>query len=121
MVKSLVILVDKSPLGSNSPSEAIRLGAGITAMDEISCDIVFMDDAVVLMNKKLNPEALNMDSFETTFRLAEFSEIILHVLQESLTTRGLSKDDLLSMENLDIISKKDLAKLIINADTTFRY
>ena len=59
MVQSVLIISDQSPVGKNFAAETIRIGSGFVALGEfIDCRIVFMGDAVYLLNKNASPEAV---------------------------------------------------------------
>lgn len=122
MVESALIITDKSPVGKNSVVEAIRIGSGFVALGEyIECKVVFTGDAVYLLNKDAAPEVVGMDNLEEVFEMADLSDLELYILDSALTDAGLSKDDLIEYENLNIISVDDLVDLIDKADICFRF
>ncbi|MHA2051640.1 MAG: DsrE family protein [Promethearchaeota archaeon] len=112
MVESVVVISDQSPIGRNSAIEAIRIGSGFTALGEhIDCKIIFTGDAVYLFNKYCNPEVVGMDPLTEVLEIADLSDLEVYLIDS----------DLVEYENLKIISYDDLADLIANADTSFRY
>jgi sulfur relay (sulfurtransferase) DsrF/TusC family protein len=122
MVKSVLVICEDSPLGKNSAIEAIRLTAGLIAMEDLSeCKVIFMGDAVNLLNKNLKPEALNMDAFSEMMRLMEFSRLEIYLLKDALETAGLNPSDLISYKNLKIVDYKEISQLILNAEMSFKY
>ncbi|MFX0007985.1 MAG: DsrE family protein [Promethearchaeota archaeon] len=122
MVESVVIISDQSPIGKNYAIEAIRIGSGFTALGEfIDCKIVFTGDAVYLFNKNCDPEAVGMDSLAEVLEIAELSDLEVYLIESALSDAGISKDDLIEFENLNIIGYDELADLIAKADTCFRY
>jgi sulfur relay (sulfurtransferase) DsrF/TusC family protein len=122
MVKSVLVICEDSPLGKNSAIEAIRLTAGLIAMEDLSeCKVIFMGDAVNLLNKNLKPEALNMDAFSEMMRLMEFSRLEIYLLKDALETTGLNPSDLISYKNLKIVDYKEISQLILNAEMSFKY
>ncbi|TFG16583.1 MAG: hypothetical protein EU531_05995 [Promethearchaeota archaeon] len=122
MVESALIITDKSPVGKNSAVEAIRIGSGFVALGEyIECKIVFTGDAVYLLSKDAAPEVVGMDNLEEVFEMADLSDLKLYILDSAMADAGLSKDDLIEYENLNIISVDDLVDLIDNADICFRF
>jgi len=122
MVESVVIISDQSPIGRNYAIEAIRIGSGFTALGEyIDCKIVFMGDAVYLFNKYTKPETVGLDSLEEVLEMADLSDLEVYIIESALIEAGLSKEDLIEYENLKIINYDDLADLIANADTCFRF
>ncbi len=121
MVKSILIISDQSPIGSNATAESIRIGSGLMIYGEIRVKIVFRGDAVFFLSKHLNPEAINMDSVDPILRLMELSRIDMYVLDISLQRAGLNSSDLNAYANLNIITEKELAELLVNADASFRF
>ena len=122
MIESVVIISDQSPIGKNSAIEAIRIGSGFTALGEfIECKIVLTGNAVYLFNKSCNPEAVGMDSLDEVLEIADLSDLEVYVMESALKDAGMSKDDLVEYENLKVINYDELADLIANANTTFRF
>lgn len=122
MVKSVVILCEDSPIGKNSAVEAIRIGAGIMAVGDLDeCKIVFMGDSVYFLSKKFDPEKVNRDAPSNIFRLMELSDLDIYVLDSALEIAGISVPDLIEYENLKIANIKEISKLILDADVTYRY
>jgi len=122
MVESVVIISDQSPMGKNSALEAIRIGSGFVALGEyINCQIVFTGDAVYLLNKNANPEAIGMDPLDEVMEIADLSDLELYVVDQALQDAGMTADDLVEYENLKIITIDEVVDLIENADTSFRF
>jgi sulfur relay (sulfurtransferase) DsrF/TusC family protein len=122
MVESALIITDKSPVGKNSATEAIRIGSGFVALGEyVECKVIFMGDSIFLLNKNATPEAVGMDSLDEVIEMADLSDLELYVLDSALNDAGLAKDDLIEYENLKIVSIDDLVDLIDNADICFRF
>ncbi|MHA1916589.1 MAG: DsrE family protein [Promethearchaeota archaeon] len=122
MVESVVVISDQSPIGRNSAIEAIRIGSGFTALGEhIDCKIIFTGDAVYLFNKYCYPEVVGMDPLTEVLEIADLSDLEVYLIDSALKEAGFTEDDLVEYENLKIISYDDLADLIANADTSFRY
>jgi len=122
MVESVLIISDQSPVGKNFAAEAIRIGSGFVALGEfIDCKIVFMGDAVYLLNKNATPEAVGMDTVDEVLEMADLSDLELYIIDSALDDAGLTNKDLIEYENLKIINIDELTELIENADTCFRY
>jgi sulfur relay (sulfurtransferase) DsrF/TusC family protein len=122
MVKSVVIICEDSPIGKNSNVEAIRMGAGITVMGDIeNCKIIFMGDSVYFLSKHFKPEAVNMDHNSNIYRMMELSDITIFALDSALEITGLDPSDIVDFENVKITSLKDVARMILEADITYRY
>jgi len=122
MVKSVVIICEDSPIGKNSTTESIRMGAGITVLGDIeSCKIIFMGDAVYFLSKKLNPEVIHMENVENIHRMIEISDIEIFALDTALENAGIKRDELINFENVKIANIEEISDFIIQADTIFRY
>ena len=122
MVESAVIITDQSSIGKNSAVEAIRVGSGFVALGEIiDCKVVFMGDAIDLLNKNADPTIVGLDSTSETMEIAELSDLELYVIDTALEEAGLTTEDLIEYENLKVISIDELADLIDNADMCFRF
>lgn len=122
MVNSIIILCDDSPFGKNSAIESIRMATGIQGIGDIEeCRVVFMGDAVYFLNKNLNPEVLNINPFSNIMRLIELSDLEIYVLDEALEEADMDHSDLMSYDNLKVVSAKEISKLILEADMSFKY
>ena len=122
MIKSIVIICEDSPFGKNSVIESIRMATGLLAVGDLdNCQVIFMEDAVYFLNKNLNPEALNVDPFSNIMRLIELSDLEVYVHDKALDSAGLEQSDLISYENLKIVSNEEISQLIIEANMTFKY
>ena len=63
-MESVLIMCNKSPFGTNSAIEAIRLGAGFIALGELlDCKIFLYGEAVLSMKRGLNSTKIGLDSF----------------------------------------------------------
>lgn len=122
MIKSIVIICEDSPFGKNSVIESIRMATGLLAVGDLdNCQVIFMGDAVFFLNKNLNPEALHVDPFSNIMRLIELSDLEVYVHDKALNSAGLKQSDLISYENLKIVSNEEISQLIIKANMTFKY
>ncbi|NVM18438.1 MAG: DsrE family protein [Candidatus Lokiarchaeota archaeon] len=122
MVKSVVILCEDSPIGKNSAVEAIRMGAGITAVGDLDeCKIIFMGDSVYFLSKNFDPEKVNREAPSNILRLMELSDIEIYALDSALEIAGIKDADLIEYENIKVASMQDISKFILEADVTYRY
>ena len=122
MIKSILIICEDSPFGKNSVIESIRMATGLLAVGDLdNCKVIFMGDAVYFLNKSLNPEALNVDPFSNIIRLMELSDLEVYIHDKALDLAGLEQSDLISYENLKIVSYEEISQLIIEANMTFKY
>ena len=122
-MESVLILCNKSPFGTNSVNEAIRLGSGFIALGELlDCKIFLYGEAVLAMKKGLKPELIGLDSFDEGLEMADLSELPIVVAKEDCEKFNISQADLFEFEEIpiEIISKNDLSKLIAEFDTVFQ-
>ena len=122
MVKSVVIICQDSPIGKNSITEAVRMGAGIMAVGDIeSCNIIFMGDSVYFLSKKYNPTILNIEDSSNMFKMLELAEIGVYVLMDSLSASGLKETDLIDYEYLKIVDSTEIARIMANSDVSYKF
>jgi len=122
MVESVVVVTDKSPAGKNSAAEAIRIGSGFVALGElINCQVVFMGDAVYLLNKNSSPDAVGMDTLDEVMEMADLSDLELYVVDSDLKNAGMDANDLIEYENLKVVSLEEVVELMDQAETCFRF
>ncbi|MFW9970569.1 MAG: DsrE family protein [Candidatus Odinarchaeota archaeon] len=122
MVESVLIISDQSPIGKNSAAETIRIGSGFVALGEfVDCKIVFMGDAVYILNKNAAPEAVGFDNLDEVLEMADLSDLKIYVIDSALFDAGLTEEDLIEYENLKIIKLDELVDLIEQAHTCFRF
>ena len=122
MVESVVIITERSSVGSNSAAEAIRIGSGFVALGEfIDCKVVFTGDSVYLLNKNADPTAVGVDPVDEVIEMADLSDLELYVLDSALEDAGLTNEELVEYENLKIVSLDEIVELIDQADTCFRF
>ncbi len=121
MVESIIILSDRSPVGSNSAVEAIRMGAGLVALgDTVPTKVVLSGDAVLLMAKGADPTAVKQDTVNSAMEMADLSDLEICVVREALADAGLQQDDLRSYAKLKVVSQAEFSSMIAEAATTFR-
>ncbi|MHA1519218.1 MAG: DsrE family protein [Promethearchaeota archaeon] len=112
-MKSVLILTNSGPLGSNSAYEAIRLGAGFLGLgSDIDCKIVLYGDAVLLMKNNLQPANVGMDSMEEGVEMADLTDMPLCVVKEDLSERGISPDELTEYDSLELIDRSAIPDLM---------
>ena len=119
---SVLILCDKSPFGSNSAYEAIRLGAGYLGLGEdIDCKVLLYGDAVLTVKNNLVIEKIGMDSMGEGLEMADLSELPIIVTQEDMDRRGMNKEELFEFEEIpiQIISRSEISKIIMEFDSVF--
>ncbi len=122
MANSIIIICEDSPFGKDSPVETIRMATGILAIGDIeNCKVVFMKDALYFLNKKLNPDALQVDHFDNIMRLIKLSGLEIYVHDTAMEVAGLLRSDLLPIDNIKIVGIEEISQLILDADMSFKY
>ena len=122
MANSIIIICENSPFGKNSAVETIRMATGLLAIGDIdNCKVVFMKDAIYFLNKKLNPDALQVDHFENIMRLIDLSGLEIYVHDEAMGEAGMVRSDLLPIDNIEVVSIEEISQLILDADMSFKY
>jgi len=122
VVNSIIILCEDSPFGKNSAVESIRMATGLLTVGDIDeCKVIFMGDAVYFLNKNLNPEALNINSFSNIMKLIELSDLEIYIPIEALKAADMEYSDLISSDNIKIVNTKEISNLILKADMSFKY
>ncbi|UYP45724.1 hypothetical protein NEF87_002009 [Candidatus Lokiarchaeum ossiferum] len=119
---SVLILCNKSPFGSNSAYEAIRLGAGYLGLGEdIDCKVLLYGDAVLTVKNNLMVEKIGMDSMEEGLEMADLSELPIIVTQEDMNRRGMNKEELFEFEEIPIqvISRSEISKIMMEFASVF--
>ncbi len=122
MVNSIVIICEESPFGKDSVVESFRMATGLLAVGDIEdVKIILMKDAIYFLNKHLDPIAINANEFTNIMRLIAFSEIEVFLHDNALKAAGLELNDIFLKENVKIVDIKQISKLILRADMTFKY
>ena len=93
-MEKVIVLLRKAPYGSVYTAEAYRTIMGIGVFEMDIC-VVFIDDGVFAIVKNQNPAKLDMKPLGDGFpMLKDFNVTKFVVHDESLSERGLTKDDL---------------------------
>jgi sulfur relay (sulfurtransferase) DsrF/TusC family protein len=122
VVNSIIILCEDSPFGKNSAVESIRMATGLLTVGDIDeCKVIFMGDAVYFLNKNLNPEALNINSFSNIIKLIELSDLEIYIFEDALKAADMEFSDLISYDNIKIVNAKKISEIILKADMSFKY
>lgn len=98
------------------------MGAGISAVGDLnSVKIVFIGDSVLLLSKKFNPKAVNLDENPNIFRMLDLADIDVYALDEAMKNLSIEEMDLLEYDNIHVINVKELSEIILEADTIYNY
>lgn len=122
-MESVLVMCNRSPFGTNSAYESIRLGSGFMGLGEdINCKILFYGDAVLAVRKNLNSGKIGMDSYEEGLEMADLSELPIIVVEEDLITRGMTTGDLFEFEDspIQVIKETQLGEIIAQFDAVFQ-
>ena len=120
-MKSVLILCDKGPFGTNSAIEAIRLASGFLGLGEdVDCKIVFMGDAVLVMKNNLQADQIGIDSFDEGLEMADLTDMEILLIKEDMGERGMSESDVIDYENLSFIGISQLHGVIGEFETVFK-
>jgi len=118
MPESVVIIFRQPPYGTVFNAEGFRVCTGLTALD-VETHAVFMDDSCFTLLKGQEPEGIHMgDLSKAISPMIEF-EVSVYVVKESLEERGIKEEELIENDEIKLISKTELSKLITEADVTF--
>ncbi|MEM4575861.1 MAG: DsrE family protein [Candidatus Nezhaarchaeales archaeon] len=116
MVKSIVIVLTKSPYGSVATVGGL-MSALATSSHGVKTTIVFMDDAILSLTKNQRPDVIRMASVQGLVKAMANVRLAVHL--QSLEERGLTEDNLMSDVKLELLETGELAKLVAEADVTF--
>lgn len=120
-MKSVLILCDKGPFGTNSAVEAIRIASGLLGLGEdLDCKVVFLGDAVLVMKNNLQADQIGMDSIDDGMEMADLTDMEIFLIKEDMEERGMTESDVIDYENLSIIGISELHKVIGEFETVFK-
>ena len=120
-MKSVLILCDKGPFGTNAAIEAIRLASGFLGLGEdVDCKVVFMGDAVLVMKNNLKNNLIGMDSFDEGLEMADLTDMEIILIKEDMEERGMSESDVVDYENISFIGISELHGVIGEFETVFK-
>ncbi len=117
MPESVVIIFRQPPYGTVFNAEGFRVCTGLTALD-VETHAVFMDDAVYTLLKGQMPEGIHMGILSKAIDPMIDFEVSVYIIKESLEERGISESELIENDEMQLISKRELSKLIAEADAT---
>lgn len=119
-MESVLILSNSGPFGSNSAYEAIRLGSGYLGLGEdITCKIILYEDAVLLLKNNLDATQIGVDPLEEGIEMADLTEMPICVVKEDLFARGITMDDLIEYEALEVIDRSMIPTIMQEFDAVF--
>ena len=120
-MKSVLILCDKGPFGTNTAVEAIRLASGLLGLGEdVDCKVAFLGDAVLVMKNNLQAGQIGMDSIDEGLEMADLTDMEIILIKEDMEERGMSESDVVDYENLLFIGISELHGVIGEFETVFK-
>ncbi len=120
-MKSVLILCDKGPFGTNAAVEAIRIASGLLGLGEdLDCKVVFLGDAVLVMKNNLQGALIGMDSIDDGMEMADLTDMGIILIKEDMEERGMTESDVIDYENLSIIGISELHQVIGEFETVFK-
>ncbi|OLS14212.1 MAG: DsrE-like protein [Promethearchaeota archaeon CR_4] len=117
-VRRILVVFDKSPYGSISLVEGIRLATGVTAAD-VESVVLFMDDGVFALVENQDSSSLGFPPTEGNLEFLSVNGIQINVLQESLISRGIPAKNLRKLTNMKVINLTELAIILLQFDAIF--
>ena len=118
MTKRIMFVNRRAPYGTVYGLEALDAMLTASAFDQDIC-AAFVDDGVFQLKQDQNPSVLDMKHYTKTFAvLPDFGIDHLYVEEESMTDRGVSKDDLIEVlrddgsDAVSIISADSLSEIM---------
>jgi len=119
MAKRLMYLNRRAPHGSVYAAESLEVVLIGAAFDQQVC-MAFVDDGVFQLLEGQDTSAIGIKNFTRAFKaLGDYDVTELYVEQESLTERGLSAADLMSITYED--EDDDWAQLLEAQDVVFNF
>ncbi len=114
-MKKVLFVVYQSPSGSIWVNEALRCAFGMYGED-LEPSILFMEDAVVAVNKNTHPEKLGCLSLSMSFKYLERYGTPIYVVKEDLEKRKIKEEDIEPTWKAQIITNDELSSFIHSFD-----
>ena len=131
--KKFLYINRKPPHGSIYALESLEVVL-IGAAFEQDVSLAFIDDGVYQLMRNQDTTAIGSKNFSPTYKaLGDYDVSKIYVEQESLETRGLSKDDLMPLtyededddwaekDSIHIVSGAELAEIIEQQDVILNF
>jgi tRNA 2-thiouridine synthesizing protein C len=131
--KKFLYVNRKAPHGSIYALESLEVVL-IGAAFEQDVTLAFVDDGVYQLVKDQDTSAIGTKNFSPTYRaLGDYDINQIYVEQESLESRGLSKDDLMPLtwededddwaekDSIHVVSSAELAEIIEQQDVILNF
>lgn len=120
-VKKFMYLNRRAPYGTVYALESLEVVLIAAAFEQEVC-LAFVDDGVYQIIEGQNTDGIGMKNFSKTYHaLGDYDINKLYVSAESLSERGLSGDDIMSLvyeDEEDDWAEKPSIKIVPNAELT---
>lgn len=118
--KKMMFIMRRAPHGSIYSYEGLEVVL-ITAAYDQDISMTFIDDGVFALKKGQNTDGIGIKGFmKTYFALDDYDVQKLYVSEESLSDRGLKRDDLIDI-NIQIMSQKEITNIMNEQDVLFPF
>ncbi|MDH4127472.1 MAG: sulfurtransferase complex subunit TusC [Spirochaetota bacterium] len=118
--KKMMFIMRRAPHGSIYSYEGLEVVL-ITAAYDQDISMTFIDDGVFALKKDQNTDGIGIKGFmKTYFALDDYDVQKLYVSEESLSDRGLKRDDLIDI-NIQIMSQKEITNIMNEQDVLFPF
>ena len=98
-MKSILVLCDKGPFGTNTAVEAIRLSSSFLGLGEdMDSKVAFLGDAVLVMKNNLKSDQIGMDSLDDGLEMADLTDLEIILIKEDMEERGMSESDVIDYD-----------------------
>lgn len=112
------MVFNKAPYERISIVEGTRAVAGVVTMGTEGA-AAFIDDGVYALLKNQDPASAGIESTLNWLKLLEKSKVPMKVIRESLSERGVQESDLLKLGGLEVISREEFGKLMLDYNSVF--
>jgi tRNA 2-thiouridine synthesizing protein C len=116
-MRRVMVLIRSAPHGTTNVGEGLRAAIALAGMD-VETTIVLMDDGVFAAMRGQIPDAIGTTSLDESILNAKQFGARLVVHAESLTRRGIRRDELFDVET---IATEKIAELAHEVDATITF
>jgi tRNA 2-thiouridine synthesizing protein C len=114
----IMAVFNKAPYERISIVEGTRAIGGVVTMGTQGI-AAFIDDGVYALLRNQNTAAAGFEPVMTWLKLLEKSKVPIKVIRESLEERGVRESEILELSGLEVISKEEFGKLILDYNSVF--
>lgn len=115
MSKKILLISRQAPYGTSTAKEAIDIALAASVYDQ-DIGILFMDDGVFQLLKNQQGDQINQKNIASILpALALYGIENIYVHKESLNERAITIDALV-LDNLQLLSNKDVGSLLNQQD-----